>query len=101
MAGKVMAVDSYTRYPYNDIAAVAAMREHGNEFLQLSPEFIAAGNEAATMWADEQAAENEWFKKAYDHRRAIPGAQSRRTGRASSCSRSERTESGPRRRARN
>ena len=74
MAGKVMAVDSYTRYPYNDIAAVAAMRENGNEFLQLSPEFIKAGNEAATKWADEQAAENEWFKKAYDHRRSFQDA---------------------------
>ena len=54
--------------------AVAEMREHGNEFLQLSPEFIKAGNEAAAKWADEQAAENEWFKKAYDHRRGFQDA---------------------------
>ena len=73
-AGQVMALDTYTRYPYNDIAAVAEMREFGNEFLQLSPDFIKAANEAATAWADEQAAQNPWFKKAYDHRRAFQGA---------------------------
>ena len=50
------------------------MREFGNEFLQLSPDFIKAANEAATAWADEQAAQNEWFKKAYDHRRRFQGA---------------------------
>ena len=71
MAGKVMALDSYTRYPYNDIGAVAEMRAHGNEFLQLSSEFIAAANKAAADWSDQQAAENEWFKKALDHRRAF------------------------------
>ena len=74
MAGKVMALDSYTRYPYNDIGAVAEMRAHGNEFLQLSPEFIAAANKAAADWSDAQAAENEWFKKALDHRRAFQSA---------------------------
>ena len=74
LAGKIMALDSYTRYPYNDIAAVEEMRNNGNEFLQLSPEFIQAGNEAATKWADEQTAQNEWFKRAYDHRRAFQAA---------------------------
>ena len=71
LAGKVLALHTYTRYPYADIAAVQAMRDHGNEFVQLSPEFIAAANAEATKWAEEQAAANEWFKKAFDHRMAF------------------------------
>jgi TRAP-type mannitol/chloroaromatic compound transport system substrate-binding protein len=47
------------------------MRKAGNEFVRLSPEFIAAAKEAAAKWADKQAAENAWFKKALDHRRAF------------------------------
>ena len=50
------------------------MRDYGNEFVQLSPEFLAAANAEATKWAEEQAAENEWFKKAFDHRMAFQNA---------------------------
>ncbi len=74
LAGKVLALHTYTRYPYADIAAVQAMRDYGNEFVQLSPEFLAAANAEATKWAEEQAAENEWFKKAFDHRMAFQNA---------------------------
>ena len=71
LAGKLNTLDSWGRYAYNDIAALAEMKANGNEFVKLSPEFIAAGEAAAAKWSDEQAAENAWFKRALDHRRAF------------------------------
>ncbi len=71
LAGKVNTLDSWSRYAYNDIAALAEMKANGNEFVELSPEFIKAGEAAAAKWSDQQAATNPWFKRALDHRRAF------------------------------
>ena len=71
LAGRLNTLDSWGRYAYRDIAALAEMRKAGNEFVQLSPEFIKAAAEASAKWSDAQAADNEWFKKALDHRRAF------------------------------
>ena len=45
------------------------MRAAGNEIVILDSEFIGAANKAADEWADEQAAENAWFKRVLEHRR--------------------------------
>ncbi|MEM7254332.1 MAG: TRAP transporter substrate-binding protein DctP [Pseudomonadota bacterium] len=74
LAGKINTLDSWSRYAYKDVGALAEMRKAGNEFVKLSPEFIAAANAAAEKWSDEQANQNEWFKKALDHRRAFQKA---------------------------
>ena len=37
----------------------------------LDDEFVSTANEAANAWAAAQAAENEWFKRALDHRMAF------------------------------
>lgn len=74
LAGKINTLDSWSRYAYNDVGALAEMRKAGNEFVKLSPEFIAAANQAAEKWSDDQAAENEWFKRALEHRRAFQNA---------------------------
>ncbi len=71
LAGKVNTLDSWSRYAYNDIAALAEMKANGNEFVELSPEFIKAGEAAAAKWSDQQAATNPWFKRALDHRRGF------------------------------
>ena len=71
LAGKLMILDSWTRYPYRDIAALEVMRSAGNEVVILDSEFIHAANRAADEWADEQAAENVWFKRVLQHRRAF------------------------------
>ena len=71
LAGKVSSLDSWSRYAYNDISALAEMKANGNEFVKLSPEFIKAAKAAAAKWSDEQAAQNPWFKRALDHRRAF------------------------------
>ena len=69
LAGRLMTLDSWTRYAYNDIAALEEMRAAGNEVVVLDSEFIRAANEAAAQWADEQAAESAWFKRVLEHRR--------------------------------
>ena len=71
LAGKMMAYDSWSRYAYRDIAALKAMREFGNEFVILDDEFIQIAAEASRNWEDEEAAKNEWFKRALQHRRAF------------------------------
>ncbi|GIT53199.1 MAG: hypothetical protein Ct9H300mP16_03590 [Pseudomonadota bacterium] len=74
LAGRLMVMESWTRYAYHDIDALAQMRAHGNEFVKLDPEFIKAAHEAADKWSDEQAAANPWFKRALDSRRKFQKA---------------------------
>jgi TRAP-type mannitol/chloroaromatic compound transport system substrate-binding protein len=69
LAGKLMMLDSWTRYAYRDIAALEEMHLAGNEFVILDSEFIRAANKAADEWADEQASKDVWFKRVLEHRR--------------------------------
>ena len=80
LAGKVNTLDSWSHYAYNDVGALAEMRKHGNEFIELSPAFIKAAKEAAAKWSDEQAAKNDWFKRALDHRRKFASAMQNNWG---------------------
>lgn len=71
LAGKLNALDNWSRYAYQDIAALKEFENAGNEIVKLDPDFVRVANEAANKWADEQAGSNEWFKKALEHRRAF------------------------------
>lgn len=71
LAGKLNAMDSWSRYAYNDIQALKEFKKFGNEIVKLDADFIKTANQAADKWADTQAGENEWFKKALEHRRAF------------------------------
>ncbi len=71
LAGKLSALDTWSRYAYKDIEALKEFEKAGNEIVKLDPEFIRVANETADAWADVQANENEWFKKALEHRRAF------------------------------
>ena len=64
-----MVLDSWSRWAYRDLAALEEMRASGNEIIILGPEFIKVANQAANEWADEQAAEDEWFQRVLEHRR--------------------------------
>jgi len=69
LAGRLMMLDSWTRYAFRDIAALEEMHSAGNEFVILDSEFIRAANKAADEWADEQASKDAWFKRVLQHRR--------------------------------
>ena len=71
LAGKLGVLDSWARYAYKDIAALKEFDKAGNELVLLDDEFVRTANEAANAWAAAQAAENEWFKRALDHRVAF------------------------------
>ncbi len=74
LAARLNALESWSRYAYEDIAALDVFDKAGNEIVQLDEEFIKAANEAADAWADKQASENEWFKKVLENRRAFQKA---------------------------
>ena len=69
LAGKLMSLESWGRWAYRDIAALAEMRAAGNEVVTLDSDFIQAANQAANEWADKQAAADPWFKRVLEHRR--------------------------------
>lgn len=71
LAGKLMTLESWARWAYRDIDALAKMEAAGNELIVLSPAFIETANVAANLWADAEAAKDPWFKKVLDHRRAF------------------------------
>ena len=71
LAGKLMTLESWARWAYRDIDALAKMEAAGNELIVLSPTFIETANVAANLWADAEAAKDPWFKKVLDHRRAF------------------------------
>ena len=71
IAGKLMALESWTRWGYRDIAALAKMEADGNEIVILGSDFIETANAAADSWADEQASKDPWFKRVLEHRRAF------------------------------
>ncbi|MGI9333874.1 MAG: C4-dicarboxylate ABC transporter substrate-binding protein [Gammaproteobacteria bacterium] len=71
LAGRLNALESWTRHAYADIAALKEFENSGNEIVQLSPDFIAAANKAADEWADNEAGKNEWFKRVLDDRRSF------------------------------
>ena len=69
LAGKLMSLESWGRWAYRDIAALEEMRASGNEIVILDSDFIQAANKAANEWADEQALEDDWFRRVLEHRR--------------------------------
>jgi len=80
LAGQLNTMNTWTNHAYADLEALEKMREAGNEFVSLSPEFIAAAAKASAKWSDAQAAKNAWFKRALDHRRAFQASMEKNWG---------------------
>ena len=70
-AGKVLMLDTWAHWTYEDLSAIREFEKSGNEVIVLDREFIATANKAADAWADKQAVENAWFKRVLEHRRAF------------------------------
>ena len=49
-----------------DAKALEFFREQGNEIIELDPEVQFAAREAGLAWAEEKAAENEWFARVLE-----------------------------------
>ncbi|MFW5680457.1 MAG: C4-dicarboxylate ABC transporter substrate-binding protein [Pseudomonadota bacterium] len=72
LAGRLMTLDTFLGYAASDIAGFDALQAAGdNEFVQLDSSFIEAAVAASNEWAEEKAAENEWFARIYEHQKAF------------------------------
>jgi len=73
-AGRLNLYESYARYGEMDIDGWAKLHEAAAggkvEFIILDDSFIKAAQKASNEWADEQAGNNEWFKKVLASQRA-------------------------------
>lgn len=71
MAARQVTFESWMRVGAEDAKALKFYREQGNEIIELSPEVQKATKEMSVKWADEQAANNPWFKKVWESQRAF------------------------------
>lgn len=67
-AAKQMTLNTYLGYAADDLAGYSFFEETtDNEMIVLEPSFIEAAKEASDKWAEKQATDNSWFKRAYTH----------------------------------
>ena len=71
MAARQVTFESWMRVGAEDAKALKFYREQGNEIIELSPEVQKATKDMSVKWADEQAANNPWFKKVWESQRAF------------------------------
>ncbi|WP_297777437.1 C4-dicarboxylate ABC transporter substrate-binding protein [uncultured Roseovarius sp.] len=72
LAGKLTTYETYIAYAQDDIEGYEFFKEAAdNEMIVLDESFIQAAQEASDAWAQKQATDNEWFKRAYDHQSAF------------------------------
>ncbi|MBB3063833.1 MULTISPECIES: TRAP transporter substrate-binding protein DctP [Limibacillus] len=72
VAGRLMTLNTFLAYAKDDIDGFAFFQQAGeNEMVVLDPSFISAAKEASDAWAAQQAKENDWFKRAYEHQSAF------------------------------
>jgi TRAP-type mannitol/chloroaromatic compound transport system substrate-binding protein len=69
LAARLTMFDAWLQQSSNDLHAYEALIGAGNTVLHLDDEFIAAAREAAVSWAEEQAEQDEWFRRAYEAER--------------------------------
>lgn len=71
VAAKINTYESFLAYANADVDAWAELKKSDVEFVELDQSFIDKAREVSFAWAEKQAAENEWFKKAYESQRAM------------------------------
>ncbi|MEX0923941.1 MAG: TRAP transporter substrate-binding protein DctP [Rhodovibrionaceae bacterium] len=59
-------MNSWLTIGQEDAKALEFFREQGNEIIELDAEVQYAAREAGLAWADEKAAENEWFARVLE-----------------------------------
>ncbi|MBJ3775848.1 TRAP transporter substrate-binding protein DctP [Acuticoccus sp. 2012] len=72
LAGKMTMLETYLGYAKMDIAAYQQMKESSPaEIVLVEDSLVKAVGEASDEWAEEQAANNAWFKKVYEDQAAF------------------------------
>ncbi len=67
LAAKMVTLEFWTTVGHRDAEALKEYKD--NEIIVLSDEVQAEARKVSMKWADEQAADNEWFKKIWEHQR--------------------------------
>lgn len=71
-AGRITTLEGLLHYAAKDIEVYKAIKDEGNEFIELDPEFRAQITGAIVEWEQDKAAEDpEWFGKALEARAAF------------------------------
>jgi len=74
LAARSCTMDMWMKVGHEDAKALQFYRDEGNEIIVLDPAAQQAMRQAALEWAEKQAADSEWFKKAYDSQLAYEEA---------------------------
>lgn len=69
-AAKLTTLDFLTKLGHDDTAAYEFYKSEGVEIINLDQAFVDEAMAKSIAWAETQAAENEWFKKVWDHQKA-------------------------------
>jgi TRAP-type mannitol/chloroaromatic compound transport system substrate-binding protein len=62
-------MNSWLTIGQEDAKALEFFRGEGNEIIELAPEVQYRAHELGQKWADEQAADNEWFARVLESQR--------------------------------
>lgn len=65
-AAFITTMDYWLTVGQEDAKALKFFEDEGNEIIELDPEVQYSAREAGLAWAEEKAADNEWFKKVFD-----------------------------------
>jgi TRAP-type mannitol/chloroaromatic compound transport system substrate-binding protein len=65
-AARLVTFESWLRTGQDDAKALDVYRKAGNEIIELAPEVQYKAREVALAWAQQQAAQNPWFKRVHD-----------------------------------
>lgn len=71
LAAKLNTFMTFGQYGEDDLAAWDKLKTGDNTFVTLDQSFIDAARAASLAWAETQATENAWFKRAYDSQKAL------------------------------
>lgn len=66
---RLTTLDSWLTIGQEDANAVEFFKEQGNEIIELSQDVQQAAKNMGLTWANEQAKENEWFARVFEHQR--------------------------------
>ncbi len=70
LAAKIVTLESWMKIGHEDAKALEFYKKEGNEIIELAPEVQREAKALAVKWAEEQAADNAWFKKVWESQRA-------------------------------
>lgn len=68
-AAKLTTIESWMRTGHEDAQALQFYRDQGQEIIELDEEVQTAARQLGLEWAEEQAAENEWFARTWESQR--------------------------------